>query len=521
MKSIQKKILLVIISAMLILGVSLCTVSLIYTSSILNEDSDIITESVANTEALRINKIVSQVENRVQILENYVLSTFDSTQLSNPEYMEQYLEKAKETFYVVSEQSRNAIAFYFRFNPELTGPTDGFYISRIADSLVFFEMEPTDLTDWETAPREEVCWYSEPTRAGEPTWVLPYLNPHSNIEMISYVIPIYMDNSLIGVVGIDVELKTLSGIVDNISVYNNGFAYLTDTKGNMIYSAVDEHVLDSAATNHGFAEETRALDNNMLLVIHADYSDIQRDAYRMVAVILAILALVMVCFIYVTSIFAKKIVEPLKCLASAAESMADGKTEINIDACKTGDEVELVANSMKKTSDRLRKYMSYIRGLAYRDSLTGVKNRAAYSDAVSNLDLRIGTEENLAFAVLVADINRLKAANDQYGHEVGNQLIVKAAKIICDVFKHSPVFRLGGDEFAVIMENDDYENCEKLVAQMDERCAESFVTVPDGKIEVSVARGYAIFNRETDQSFESVFSGADKNMYENKKISRE
>ena len=115
----------------------------------------------------------------------------------------------------------------------------------------------------------------------------------------------------------------------------------------------------------------------------------------------------------------------------------------------------------------------------------------------------------------------IKAANDHYGHEIGNQLIIKVAKIICDVFKHSPVFRLGGDEFAVIMENEDYENCEKLVAQLDERCAESFIGVPGGQIEVSVARGYEFFNRETDRSFEAVFSGADKHMYENKKISRE
>ena len=521
MKSIQKKILLVIISAMLILGISISTISVVYISSILNEDSDIITESVANTEALKINDILGKVENRVQIMENYVLATFEEETLTDPEKRAEYIQEVKDTFYVITETAKYPAAFYFRFDPYITDGAAGFYVSRTSTGSHFVDLVPTDLMGWENAPREAVCWYSEPKTSGEPTWVLPYFNPDSELDIISYVIPIFVNHTFIGVVGIDVERTTLADIVDDISVYDNGFAYLADEDGNVLYSAADDHTLNKAHTDHGFAEETRALDNGMVLVVHADYSDIQSDAYRMVTIIVFIVALVMAFFIYITSLLTKKIVDPLKRLATAAESMADGKTELDLEACKTGDEVELVADSMKKTSEKLRGYMSYINALAYRDSLTGVKNRAAYSEAIANIDLRIGTEENLAFAVLVADINMLKAANDHYGHEIGNQLITKTAKIICDVFKHSPVFRLGGDEFAVIMENEDYGKCEELIADMDARCAESFVTVPGGKIEVSVARGYAFFNRETDRSFESVFSGADKHMYENKKTTRD
>ena len=180
-----------------------------------------------------------------------------------------------------------------------------------------------------------------------------------------------------------------------------------------------------------------------------------------------------------------------------------------------------MANSMKKTSEKLRGYMSYINALAYRDSLTGVKNRAAYNEATANIDVRMRTDGDVSFGVLVADINMLKMTNDKYGHEIGNRLIVTVAKIICDVFKHSPVYRLGGDEFAVIMENEDLENCEKLVELMDEKCAEKFISVPDGKLPISVARGFEIYDPDVDEYFESVFSKADKKMYENKKVSRE
>ena len=517
MKSIQKKILLVIISAMLILGISISTISVLYITRVLNEDSDIITESVANTEALKINDTLLQIQNRVKILENYVVSTFDSSRISDAKYIDDYIELAKKNFYLITESASNPVAFYLRFNPDLTDSLAGFYVSRVAGGSSFSDMQPTDLTDWENAPREEVCWYREPKENGVPTWVAPYQNPNSHMEIVSYVIPIFMDLTMIGVVGIDIELATLNEIVDSISVYDNGFAYLSDGQGNIYHSAADEHLLNRAHTDHGFAEERRTLCNDMVLVVHADYSDIQSDAYRMVGVIVAIVVAVMLCFMYITSILAKKIVNPLKHLASVAESMADGKTELDLSSCKTGDEIELVADSMQKTSEKLNGYISYINALAYRDTLTGVKNRAAYSEAVAQLDLKIGMGEAPRFAVLVADINMLKTANDEYGHEVGNQLIVKVAKIICDVFKHSPVFRLGGDEFVVIMENEDYDNCENLVKEMDARCAESFIIVPGGKFEVSVARGLVVYTPEVDRSFEEVISSADRYMYENKK----
>lgn len=521
MKSIQTKILFVIISAMLVMGVSISIISISYISSILNDDSDMITQSVADAEALKINGELDQIETTVKIMENYVIATLDLQSLSDAEYEECYLAQAKTAFYDVVENSTEAKAFYLRFAPELTDGVSGFFVSCSVGGSHFFDYTVTDLTDWETMPRESVCWYSEPKAFGGPVWLHPYNNPTSKMNVISYVIPIYIDRVFVGVVGIDIDFATITAIIDDVSVYNNGFAYLASDTGEIFYSAADEHTLNRAHTDHGFAEERRTIDNNMTIVIHADYSDIQSDAYRVMIFIIFILVLVMAGFVYITYLLTRKIVRPLKQLTLAAESLTDGNTELNLDSCNTGDEVELLANSMKRTSEKLHGYMSYINALAYRDSLTGVKNRTAYSEAAANIDVRIRTNGNVSFGVLVADINMLKRANDQHGHEIGNRLITTVAKIICDVFKHSPVFRLGGDEFAVIMENDDLENCESLIELMDEKCAEKFISVPNGKIPVSVARGFEIYNSEIDEYFESVFSRADKKMYEHKKITRQ
>lgn len=517
-KSIQSKMLTVIISGMLILGLSISILCISYINIVLNDSSNVITESVANTEALRINESLNKIESTVKIMENYVLSTLDGVSgLTYETYLNAYSQSAKETFFAALEHTEVAVAFYLRFAPELTNNSvAGFFISCEAGGHNFSELTPTDLADWETAPYEKVCWYRVPKEKGEPTWLLPYHNPNNDVTMISYVIPLYLNRTFIGVVGIDMEFSTLAGMVDEISVYDNGFAYVSDGGDTVYYSAADEHTLNKAHTSHGFAEEVRSLNNGMNLVIHADYSDIQSDAYRMIIIIIVIMILVMAIFIFITFVITKKIVRPLKQITDAAGVIAEGKTDLDLNFCNTGDEVEILADSMKKTAEKLHGYMSYINALAYRDSLTGVKNLTAFKEATANIDVKISSGEYPSIAVVVCDINCLKKTNDRYGHEIGNSLIIKATKVICDIFKHSPVFRIGGDEFVVILEGEDFENREALISALDDACDNTFISAGEETIPVSIARGLELLNSEFDVSFVDAVNRADKKMYENK-----
>ena len=240
----------------------------------------------------------------------------------------------------------------------------------------------------------------------------------------------------------------------------------------------------------------------------------------MIIIIIVVLLLIMAVFILITYVITKKIVYPLRELTDAAETLADGNTELNLSSCDTGDEVEVLADSMKKTAEKLHGYMSYINALAYRDSLTGVKNSTAYKEATTNIDIKIRMGENLSLAILLCDINCLKKTNDRYGHEIGNRLIIKSAKVICDVFKHSPVFRIGGDEFVVFLEGEDFENRDALVALLDSACDNSFVAAGEETIPVSIARGLECYSHGVDISVEDVVRRADKKMYENKKASQ-
>lgn len=144
------------------------------------------------------------------------------------------------------------------------------------------------------------------------------------------------------------------------------------------------------------------------------------------------------------------------------------------------------------------------------DALTGVRNKRSYDGIVKKMDQQIADGEADQFAIVVCDVNELKNVNDTKGHQAGDDVIKQACSMICNVFKHSPVFRVGGDEFAVIARGHDYENVDALVGEVA-RINEA--SQADG--ESVVACGMSRFEGDSDVA--TVFARADHLMYENKK----
>lgn len=148
---------------------------------------------------------------------------------------------------------------------------------------------------------------------------------------------------------------------------------------------------------------------------------------------------------------------------------------------------------------------------AHLDALTGVKNKHAYLEAEATLNDQIKDNTQPNFAIVILDINDLKKINDTHGHTYGDKYIQGACKIICDTFKHSPVYRIGGDEFLVIAQNGDYANIKQLVNDIYNHNLEAKKN--NG---IVIACGMAKYNNES--SVDIVFEKADQEMYRNKDL---
>ena len=148
---------------------------------------------------------------------------------------------------------------------------------------------------------------------------------------------------------------------------------------------------------------------------------------------------------------------------------------------------------------------------AYTDVLTGVKSKLAYSDKVQQLDKALENGVLDKLAIVVFDLNDLKLINDTLGHDVGDEMIISACRLICKVFQHSPVYRIGGDEFAAVLEGSDYENREELLRVFDQRIEEN-----SRENRVVVSAGMGEYLPGSDSSTDSVFRRADAEMYRRK-----
>lgn len=542
MKSIQTKFILLILTCIFLCAVFIGGVGVISAQKVIDKDSAQIMNLMCSDKSKELDALLTSIEQSVETLALYATEQLESVeQLKNDaDYREEYTHKLEKVAVNAASNTEGALAVYVRYNPKLSPPTSGLFWSKTALEGSFQQLTPTDFSSYSPEDTEHVGWYYIPVKNGKATWIAPYLNKNINAYMISYVIPIYQNNETVGVVGMDIDFHLITDSVAGMQVYNNGYAFLVDGDANVMHhkelpvgvamasadsslfpvaqelknetsgSALYSYQWKGAAKKMAF----RSLVNGMTLGLTAPSVEIDRERNVLIFQMSIVVVLICIIAIFLTVCLTRRMIRPLRELTAVAKKIAEGDLNISF-AYQTKDEVGILADSFKQTVSHLQKHIDYINGLAYRDSLTGIKNLAAYQDATKRLEeqMRSGQPE---FAVVVLDINDLKKVNDAYGHDFGDILIIDTSKLICRTFKRSPVYRIGGDEFVVILENGDLERYQELLQALEKNIAEYNKTC-HGQYPFAIARGIAIYSHETDLVYGNVFKRADEAMYQNKK----
>jgi diguanylate cyclase (GGDEF)-like protein len=158
--------------------------------------------------------------------------------------------------------------------------------------------------------------------------------------------------------------------------------------------------------------------------------------------------------------------------------------------------------------------LRYLEEIALYDTLTGLKNRNAYIDAVK----RMVASKNMPLAIIVGDINNLKKTNDTLGHLYGDRLLMAITSIVTECAPEGAlVFRIGGDELVLLGPNAEPQAVlvfEALVAEKCEHASQLEFGTP------SISWGHALMT-SVSQDYNEVFRFADAMMYENKRTSKE
>jgi diguanylate cyclase (GGDEF)-like protein/PAS domain S-box-containing protein len=122
---------------------------------------------------------------------------------------------------------------------------------------------------------------------------------------------------------------------------------------------------------------------------------------------------------------------------------------------------------------QVRRKEAEVLRLAHHDTLTGLLNRASFTDRIHRM-----VQAREPFAMLSVDLDRFKAVNDMFGHPVGDAVLVQVAqRLTCVVASTDWVARIGGDEFFAILTGEDLRDRAKTVAEtIVQRLAAPFFT---------------------------------------------
>jgi len=147
------------------------------------------------------------------------------------------------------------------------------------------------------------------------------------------------------------------------------------------------------------------------------------------------------------------------------------------------------------------------------DSLTGVLNHASFYGelsrelALSRRSMRYGT-------VMVLDIDCFKEINDKYGHNVGDEILIRVGHTLLRSLRQTDIVgRIGGDEFAAILPDTGQEGAELAARKFADLLGRH---QQDFSARVEVSTGVATFEPNTDLTAEQAVAAADAAMYASK-----
>jgi diguanylate cyclase (GGDEF)-like protein/PAS domain S-box-containing protein len=152
------------------------------------------------------------------------------------------------------------------------------------------------------------------------------------------------------------------------------------------------------------------------------------------------------------------------------------------------------------------------------DPLTGLPNRILFSDRLHHA-LERGRRERTPTSLLGIDLDGFKQINDQYGHPVGDEVLVAVAERLTSVLRASDTAaRVGGDEFSIVCENSGRPEAESLATRLRDTVSEPLhltggLTLP---LTVSIGIGTTEGDVDPEQAFGTLVREADDAMYVDK-----
>ena len=510
MKSIRARITLITVVAIVLTMTVSTVLGINDVIKIGQSSSEQLLELLCETGEKNLDFYFDSVGQSVEMVASYAETDLES---GESEDLEEHMRKVESLFGKIARQTNGVLTYYYRIDPEYSDDVPGFWFID-SNGNGYVEHEVTDITLYDTNDTNQLVWYTIPKASRKPVWLPPYITDNLDVRVISYNVPIFQHDEFVGVIGIEIDYSTMANQVDNIRLYNNGYAFINDEEGNIIYHPyidvlslpkeeipkVPEEFLQNDRFIHytfeGVEKEAvrTKLTNGMMLNVSVPVSEINGNWRRVITRTIIISVVLLLVFIFIALTLSGHITKPLTELTEAAKRVSEGDYDVELNH-RREDEVGILTGTFRRLIEHVKKYTGELNTInrqlkednmsleaaTVRDSLTGVRNRFALRrdyEKYSGQDVFI----------MMLDIDNFKKVNDGYGHSVGDYLLKKTGDSLVDNFGAEYSYRYGGDEFLVILPDTSKEDFESALANMEAQLNEIYLN--ENKLPVHFSAGY-------------------------------
>lgn len=253
-------------------------------------------------------------------------------------------------------------------------------------------------------PRERP-WYQEAVENKAITWTEAYVDTATNQTVITLTKPVYDNNTLIGVMGIDISIQTLTDLINKTKFGKTGFAFIVDQTGHILAHPDESKVTQDFSREKIYQQminETGSLTGNLdgkdrifgyatnpttqwKIVGLLDSSEAESRSNASLLPILTTLAAILILAVILSIFIAKSITKPISRLNTTVQKMANGDLTMTSDINRS-DEIGQLARNFDGMFHKLQGMLRSIRTISEKvtDSSMTLVASAEENTAASN-----------------------------------------------------------------------------------------------------------------------------------------
>ena len=330
MKKISNKIRLTIVLLCLSTSFITTTASTYINFKKLESESKNNLTQVSSINSKTVDAGLIQTEQYVNTIESLIRKSIDLNSV-NDDYMNNFLNNYDGFVNDIVTSNEELLGCAIILNPELTNEAHQLIYERNADTKEVSKIYKFDKSRF-IEGKEDMTWYYNAVKEREGIWSDPHTDSSSTSIRIAFTKPVYIGNTLIGVIAVDLFFDQYKDIINDIKVYDRGYSFLLDSKGNFLidkegiegenykdkFGAVDILSEDSGIveTKNTYNDKDvvlaySKLRNGNIMVTVAEEGDIFKDISREVVVIIIITLFFCIVVSIIALYMGRKISDPI------------------------------------------------------------------------------------------------------------------------------------------------------------------------------------------------------------------